>query len=300
MYRGTNRLRPVHCGMRRACFSGYGPRIPIRRLAALTATASGFLAAPLAAQTDFYNTDASRPVRVEDAYAIEHRGLEVQATPLRLERGKGGQYRWGIEPAIEYGVLPRTQLEVGFPVAWLDTDGARHRAGLAGIDLSVLHNLNVETRLPALALAANVLLPVGTLSASRAYPSLTGIATKTFSRARFHVNGQYTFGDVSKTVPNTVQSTVGAGVLELSRWLGGVAIDHTFPLRSTLITAEVYAQGALADAGDVSWNTTVGTRYQLAPRWAVDGGVGRRLTGPDQAWSITVGGAYAFSRTWRR
>lgn len=267
----------------------------IVRHAALTATATTLCVTALAAQTDFYNTDAGRPVRIEDAYAIERRGLELQLTPLRLERGKGGQYRWGIEPAIEYGLLPRTQLEVGFPLAWLDAGSSARRSGLAGVDISLLHNLNVETSLPALAIVADVLLPVGNLASSKTYPSLTGIATKTFSQARIHLNGQYTFGDAPA---GTTGSVVGAQVLELSRWLGGIAIDHTFPLRSTLITAEVFAQGDLADASEVKWNTTIGTRYQLSPRWALDGGIGRRLTGPDQAWSITFGGAYAFGLPW--
>ena len=257
----------------------------------------------LAAQIDFYNTDAGRPIRIEDAYSIERRGLELQATPLRLERGKRGQYRWGIEPAIEYGVLPRTQLEVGFPLAWRDYGLPGRRSGLAGIDVSVLHNLNVETRLPALAIVADVLLPVGNLASKTTYSSVTGIATKSLGWGRIHVNGQYTFGDapaVSATTASTSTGVVGGQVLEISRWLGGVAVDHTFPLRSTLITAEVYAQDGLADASTVTWNSTIGTRYQVSPRWAFDGGIGRRLTGPEQAWSITVGGAYALGLPWRR
>jgi hypothetical protein len=38
----------------------------------------------------------------------------------------------------------------------------------------------------------------------------------------------------------------------------------------------------------------VGTRAQLSPRWALDGGVGRRLTGAEQGWYLTAGTAYAF------
>ena len=113
----------------------------------------------------------------------ERRGLELQATPLRLERGKRGQYRWGIEPAVEYCVSPRTQLEVGFPLAWRDYGLPGCRSGLAGIDVSVLHNLNVETRLPALAIAADLLLPGGSLASKTTYPSVTGIATKSLMPA---------------------------------------------------------------------------------------------------------------------
>lgn len=255
-------------------------------------------ASPLAAQTDYYNTDAGRPVRVEDAYPIERRAFELQAAPLRLERSRGGQYRWGIEPEFAYGIFPRTQVEVGVPLAWIDAEPGVRTTGVAGIDIGILHNLNVETRLPALALAAEVLLPVGKLGPDKAYPSLKGIATKTFAWARFHVNGQYTFGSADDDVG--AAPAIGAQAAEVSRWMAGVAIDRTFPLRSLLLTGELFAERGLHEADETEWNAGVGTRYQLSPRWAADAGVGRRITGADQTWSLTVGGAYAFGLPWSR
>jgi hypothetical protein len=245
------------------------------------------------AQTDYYNTDAGRPITVEDAYAIEHRGVELQAAPLRLERSKGGLYRWGLEPELAVGLLPRTQLEVGVPFVYSDAGLGRHVTGLAGVDVSLLHNLNVETRLPALAVRADVLLPAGAFGPDRAYPSLTGIATKTFTWARFHVNGQYTMGPAPRS------GEASAPVQEVSRWMAGAAIDKTFPLRSMLVTGELFARRALPHDADVEWNAGVGSRYQLTPRWAIDGGVGRRLTGDDRAWYLTAGGAWAFGLPWR-
>lgn len=281
---------------------------PIGSLTPVVAALAGVLTCALAlvpsayAQTDYFNTDAGRPVRIEDAYALERRGFELQAAPLRLERSKGGQYRWGIEPEIAYGILPRTQLEVGFPIAWIDGAAGR-TSGLAGIDVSLLHNLNAETRIPALAVAVEMLLPAGSLAPDRVYSSLKGIGTKTFRFARFHLNGQYTFGDapdVLATTPASGAAPLGAQVVEVSRWLSGIAVDRTFPLQSVLLTGEVYAQGALADGGETDWNVTIGSRYQLSPRWALDAGVGRRLTGDDQTWSFTMGGAVAFGLPWRR
>ncbi|HEU0076252.1 MAG TPA: hypothetical protein VFQ76_01310, partial [Longimicrobiaceae bacterium] len=75
------------------------------------------LAGPLGAQTDYYNTDKGRPVRVEDALPVERHAFELQLAPLRLERASGGVYSWELAPEIAYGILPRTQLEVGFPLA---------------------------------------------------------------------------------------------------------------------------------------------------------------------------------------
>jgi hypothetical protein len=43
----------------------------------------------------------------------------------------------------------------------------------------------------------------------------------------------------------------------------------------------------------VAWNAAAGLRYQLAPRWAIDGGIGRRFTGDDRAWYVTFGSAFA-------
>jgi len=266
----------------------------IDRVAAgsLVALAALLLLPPRAqAQTDYYNTDAGRPIQIEDAYAIERRAVELQIAPVRLERALGGTYRWGLEPEIAVGVLPRTQVEIRFPLGFLDQPGGSTSSGLAGIDLSALYNLNAETRIPALAIAGDVLLPVGSLAPDRAYPSLRGIATRTFPSARVHLNGQYTFGEelAAGALPPT---------LELSRWLAGVAVDHTFPLQSWLLTAEVFAQQPLVEDEDVEWVTGGGTRFQLSPRLAADAGLGYRMTGSDQGWYVTFGAAYALGLPW--
>ncbi|CAN5754441.1 hypothetical protein BH23GEM9_BH23GEM9_12140 [soil metagenome] len=244
-------------------------------------------AAPAAAQKDYYNLDKNRPVRIEDAYATERYALEVKVAPLRLERERGGVYHWGFDPEIAYGILPRTSIEVGFPLAVVDGGEASRSAGLAGIELSAFHNLNTETRtLPALGIRGDVLLPVGRLSGDRAYPAVTGIATRSYSWARFHVNGQYTFGSAraesagDEAVPH-----------EVSRWLAGIAVDRVFPLDAYLLIADVYAQQPLHADDPIEWNAGAGIRYQVSPILAIDAGVGRRLTG-DPIWYFTFGSAY--------
>ena len=251
------------------------------------------LARPAAAQTDYYNTDAGRPLQVEDAYAIERRALEIQAAPLRLERSRRGVYSWGIEPELAVGLLPRTQFEVGLPVAILDAGVGNKTVGIAGLDASVLHNLNAETRIPALAIVASVLAPVGSLAADETFASVKGIATKTFRWARFHVNGQYTVGDAA------TGDATGAGAAEIGRWMGGVAVDRTYPLQSLLVSAEVFAQQPLHADEELEWNAAAGTRVQLAPRLALDLGAGARLTGNDKGWFATIGGAYVVGLPWR-
>jgi hypothetical protein len=246
------------------------------------------VAAPAAAQKDYYNLDKNRPVRIEDAYATERYALEVKVAPLRLERERGGVYHWGFDPEIAYGILPRTSIEIGFPFAVVDGGDDGRTAGLSGIELSLFHNLNIETlTLPALGVRGDLLLPVGGLSGDRIYPAVTGLATRSYPWARFHVNAQYTFGaapDETALDPEVVPH-------ETSRWLAGIAVDRVFPLDAYLLIADVYAQQPLHADDPIEWNAGAGIRYQVNPFLAIDAGVGRRLTG-DPAWYFTFGSAY--------
>ena len=247
-----------------------------------------------AAQTDYYNTDAGRPLQVEDAYPVERRAFEIQAAPLRLERSRSGTYHWGIEPELAYGILPRTQIEFSAPLAFIDGRNGERTSGLAGLHLSALHNLNTETSIPALAISAAVLVPAGSLGPDRVYTSLKGILTRTFTWARFHVNGEYTFGSRLEA-----EDEESAGAAELASWIGGVAVDRTFPLESLLVTGEVFAREPIHRDEELEWNTGVGLRYQLDPRFNIDGGFGRRLTGAERGWYVTFGTAYAVGLPWR-
>ncbi len=249
---------------------------------------------PLAAQTDYFNTDKGRPLTIEDAYSTERYAFELQVAPLRLERAKGGVYQWAIEPELAYGILPRTHIELGAPISYVDVGGGARKSGLSGLDLSVLHNLNVETRtLPALGLVGNVLLPVGSFGPDKAIYSAKGIATRSIGRQRFHVNGQYTFGSEDRVDGGSNQSAPGS--VEVSRWLGGLAVDRTFPLRSMLVGAEVFARQPLHSEESVSWNAATGVRYQLTPYFNVDGGIGKQLSGDQRNWFATFGLSRAFA-----
>lgn len=269
------------------------PRVGAPALLVVIAALSAPLAS-LSAQTDYYNTDAGRPVRIEDAYAIERRAVELQLAPFRLERARAGSYRWGIEPEFAVGLFPRTQVEIGFPIAHAEGVAGTRQTALGGIDASVLYNLNTETRLPALAVVADVLLPVGAMAPDKAYPSLKAIATKTFPWARFHVNGQVTIGDA----PTVAAGSSGTAAAELSRWMLGVAVDRTLPLRSLLLTAEVVTSQPLRAAESKAWDVAGGARYQVSPRLAVDGGGGYRLSGADAGWFLTAGAAVSLGLPW--
>jgi hypothetical protein len=242
------------------------------------------------AQTDYYNTDAGRPLTIEDASATERYAFELQLAPLRLERSRG-VYRWEVEPEIAYGMFPRTQLEIGLPLSYVDQGPGSSRSGLGGVGIALLHNLNAETSIPALAIAGDILLPVGALAPNAAVFSAKGILTRTFRWARFHVNGQYTFG------PDDAEPLAGGDVeeAEVSRWLAGVAVDRTFPLRSMLIGAEVFAERGRSVEAETEWNAAIGVRRQLSPTFNVDAGIGKQLNGDDRSWFATFGLAHAFA-----
>lgn len=273
----------------------------IRRSLLAGAVVLGALVAadPAHAQTDYYNTDRGRPVQIEDAYATERYAFEFKLAPVRLERARGGIYSWEVEPEIAYGILPRTHVEVGVPLSYTDA-GAERRSGVSGIDVSLLHNFNTETQtLPAFALRADVRAPVGNLAPDGTYGSFTAIGTRTFPALRVHLNAQYTVGSEPSFVasPSSIGSTVpadDADTGELSRWLAGIAVDKTFPLRSFLITGEAYASQPIVSTEDVEYTVGTGIRYQWSTLLAADVGVGRRLNGENRAWYVTFGTAYVF------
>jgi hypothetical protein len=246
------------------------------------------------AQTDYYNTSVGRPLRIEDASPVEYRAIEFDVAPLRFESARGGQRRWSVHPETAVGMLPRTQLQVGLPIAYLDANGTSS-GGVAGLEIALLHALNAETSIPALAVAADVLLPAGPLAADATYGTLKGILTRTTPWARFHANAQFTVGPSQPATGTTTGTDVPSSVQssDVSRWLAGVAVDKTFPLHSLLVSIESFAEQPIDSAESVAWNAGAGLRYQLAPRWAIDGGIGRRLTGDDRAWYVTFGSAFA-------
>jgi hypothetical protein len=198
-----------------------------------------------------------------------------------------------VEPELAYGVLPHTHVEVGFPLIYQERAAGAGRAltALAGVEVSVLHNLNVETTtLPALGVALATVAPVGGLAPGQANLAVKGIATRTFRTARIHLNGEYTAGAAPRAGER--------GGIELTRWMAGVAVDRTFPLSSLLVTADVSASAPFvrACAGDcVDWRAGAGFRWQRAPRLALDAGVEHRFGGHDRGWALTLGAAYAFA-----
>lgn len=250
--------------------------------------ASALLALPLQAQTDYYNTDVGHPLATEDASALERFALELRPAAVTLSRHTGGVYAVEIESEVTYGILPRTQVEAG--VAWRRAErGSTYQSGLAGLTLGALHALNVETRtLPALALAAELSVPAGSMAARERYLGVRALVTRTFPVARLHLNAGYTLGEAPRTIV-----LVHGVQTEVPRWRAGIAADKAFALRSLLIAAEIVAERPTLPAHPTIAEAGAGLRWQWTPRVVVDAGVARHLTGDDRAWELTASGSYA-------
>ena len=242
----------------------------------------------VAAQTDYFNTDRGRPLRVQDAMAIERYAFELQAAPLTWERASGGNALWSVEPELAYGILPRTQVEVGIPL-YLAEEGTGRRGGVGAVHVSLLHALNVETLgMPAIAMSAAAAIPAGSLGPRQAYGTLGVLTTRTMGFGRIHLNADATVG------PDPEDADSRPGLDDLTRWSAGVAVDRTFPLRSLLIGAEVVAGQPIHSDSDVQWRAGAGVRWQASPQWAFDAGLGRTLD-DTREWTITIGAARAFA-----
>jgi hypothetical protein len=140
-------------------------------------------------QAQYYNLDAGRPNRVEDAIATERLAVDVQLAPIRVERLLDGSYRWRSDPKLSMGILPFTELELRAPYILLRPRGSSSSSGFTSFGVGMLRTLNLESaRLPAFAVSGEELFPAGVLAAPRASFSLKLLATKTSSLGRLHIN----------------------------------------------------------------------------------------------------------------
>ena len=262
--------------------------MPVHRTAALAVGLSVAVpAGSLAAQVDYRNLDRERPVTTEDAYPVERHAFEF-LIPFRTEQQQGGDRLHLLPLELEYGILDNTQVGIGMPLGALDATGSDTEWGMAGLSAFGLYNFNTESpALPALSLAADLDLPIGSLAGEDARFSLTGIATRSWGLTRVHLNAAWSFG--SEDQP---------GAEAAPRWRYSVAADRTLFRQSLMLVGEVLTQRSVSDA-PVEVNAAIGIRYQLDPTLVLDAGMARRLrseAGPD--YDLTVGLSHAFGLTW--
>lgn len=236
------------------------------------------------AQTDYRNLDDDRPGLIEDAYPVERWAAEF-VLPLRSELGRGGARTVVTIPELTYGALANVHVGLKAPLATTRDAAGGSRSGLAGLRAFGLWNANTESGgLPALALRADLILPVGTLAQSRTVVQVKGLATRSFGVLRVHLNASAALGPLG-----TPAVAEGA-----ARWFAGASVDRTFWRHGVLAVAEIVAQQT--EAGDpVTGTLLVGSRVQLNPVLVLDLGVGRDVAGAGRRTIATVGLTRAFA-----
>jgi hypothetical protein len=233
----------------------------------------------LEAQTDFYNLDKNRPLRVEDAFATKRWAFELQASPLTLSQDRGSDLL-RFSPALElkYGLLPGVDVSVGTHLE-LDRVSGSTSTGLGTIELSSRANLWVESAtLPAV--GTRVTGHVPTDSDESGWLEVRLMATRgLFGPVRGHLNGAWLGGD---------------GRTE--DWWAGLALDYVLPFHHTLLLAETWVAESRVDGASREVHTSLGFRYQLTPTLAMDAGLGRGWSGPARKdWSLTLGITHEFA-----
>jgi hypothetical protein len=173
----------------------------------LMALAGCLASGRLAAQTEYFNTDGGRPLRVEDATPTARFALDLHFPTARVERFDGGVGRLRVEPALSYGFLPRTAVELRAAFVYREPE-ASPRGGMTGIGFGITHALNTETtRLPGIAIAGELYQPTGSAKTGGAAYSLRSLITRTTRVARVHANA--TFGSYNVTVPQQTIEVCG-------------------------------------------------------------------------------------------
>jgi hypothetical protein len=166
---------------------------------------------PLRAQTEYYNTDGGRPLRVEDATPTARYALDLHFPTARVERFDSGVSRLRVEPAFAYGVLPRTALELRAAFVYRER-AATPRAGMSGLGLGITHALNTETNwIPAIALGGEVYAPAGSARTGGLAYSVRTHVTRSWTLGRLHANA--TYGNYNVTVPTSTPTDCGPGTV---------------------------------------------------------------------------------------
>jgi hypothetical protein len=230
------------------------------------------VAAPpaLQAQTDFYNLDKDRPLRVEDAFATKRWAFEIKASPLTLARDREGEVRYAPSLELTHGLLPGVSVSGGIHVTRLAGD--RHTEA----ELSSLANLWIEgPRLPAAALRLTGHVPMEGGGSGRL--EARGILTRTLAGpVRSHLNAGLFMGDGRH-----------------EDWWTGVALDWVLPFHHTLLLTDTWLAEGRDGVREI--RSGAGFRLQLTPTLVLDAGASRSWTddrGDD--WRLTVGLAHEF------
>lgn len=234
----------------------------------------------LAAQIDYRNLDDGRPSRVTDAVAVERYAFEL-SLPWRFSSGRGSSAHT-LAPALEYGIARNLVVGVDLELV-ADRGGAGAPIGESHAGLSLFYNARRETPgAPALSFELEVGQPTAASLLSDLGATLTGIATRSLGRSRWHANLAARVGGPDAEPDGAAEP----------RWWAGLAWDYTLYRTSTLLVAELVAEDG---PGETRWAVGAGVRRQLTPTVVLHAGLARRLDRGPGTTSVTLGLSHAFA-----
>ena len=177
------------------------------------------------AQVEYHDLESGRPLRLEDADVGERHRLELQFAPFRVERTSIDGVRLRLEPAIAYGALPNTEIQVRLPLVSRQRDG-RRVSGLAGVGLAAAHNFLAESaHLPAITGSVGLLLPAGKLRSETATYGGRLAVTRSFGWGRLHLNAGYSTAYLRLTSCVGAASATACEITPIDH--GGAACSQT-------------------------------------------------------------------------
>ena len=214
-----------------------------------------------AVQEDFRSSDPGRPLRVEDAVPLKLREWELELGLRTAPREQGSSLGGVFE--LKAGLFRNAHVGMEVEAGVVDIADGGSASGIEALHGHALVQLARETpTLPAFALRAEVGTP-GTGSIGRAEwgAGATAIATRSFGRARVHLNGGY--GVLSRADGGDV-------------WDVGVGFDYPVGLFSRAILGALSSEIPVDSGPSRVW-LEVGTRWQVSNLSVIDVGLSTRL-----------------------
>jgi hypothetical protein len=161
----------------------------------------------LLAQSEYHDLDAGQPTRIEGAQTTPRQALEWNMAPVQVEQFSGGLTRYQVEPALSYGILPRTDISITAPFIVRERGATPHQ-GLTGIAFSAMHNFNPESpSWPAFAVKGEVMFPAAGATTSGTLYAARAVATRTFGSVRLHLNVEVSSYNVAAPTSNGCTSS---------------------------------------------------------------------------------------------